>query len=85
MFVRIASARRFKQIHKTYGFLKNKNRNINEKIHDPLIFCADQIDVKTNFCCNNECRYKECSLYDDLLGLELIGSVYTVFFFKFIL
>ena len=35
-----------------------------KKIHDSLVFCADQIDVIMNFAgCYNECRYKEGSLY----------------------
>ena len=29
-------------------FPEEENGNINEKTHDPLIFCADQIDVITN-------------------------------------
>ena len=32
-------------------------------------FCADQIDVTTNFCCYNECRYKEGPLYLSLSGV----------------
>ena len=31
------------------SFPKERHSNINEKIHNPLIFCVDQIDVIMNF------------------------------------
>ena len=33
----------------TLYFPEEKHGNINEKIQDPLVFCADQIDIITNF------------------------------------
>ena len=30
-------------------FPKEKHGTVNEKLHDPLILCADRIDVITNF------------------------------------
>ena len=47
VFVRIASARRFLQISKTYVFLKN---NMGQSMKNTQFAdCADRIDVMTNF------------------------------------
>ena len=48
IFVRIASARRFLQISKSYFFLKN-NMGLSIKNTQSADFCADRIDVITNF------------------------------------
>ena len=48
VFVRIASARRFLQISKTYVFLKN-NMGLSTKKKRSADFCADRIDVITIF------------------------------------
>ena len=52
VFVRIASARRFLQIPKTYVFLKN-NMGISMKNTRSADLCADHIDFLTNFAKNN--------------------------------
>ena len=48
VFVRIASTRRFLQIPKTYVFLKN-NMGLSMKNTRTADFCADRMDVITNF------------------------------------
>ena len=48
VFVRIALARRFLQISETYIFLKN-NMGLSMKNTRSADFCADRIDVITNF------------------------------------
>ena len=58
VFVRIASARRFQQIHKTYVFLRNKMGISVKKIHDPLIF-----DVFTNFAVITNVVIKRVTVY----------------------
>ena len=64
VFVRIASARRFLQIPKMYVFLKNNMGMSMKKIHDSMSFVQTELTYMYNeFCCYNECRYKEGSLY----------------------
>ena len=45
VFVRIASLRRFKQIHITYVFLKNNMGISMKKIHDLLIFVQTKLTL----------------------------------------
>ena len=48
IFVRFASPRRFQQLHKTYDFLENSMEISMTKTRS-ADFCADRIDVITNF------------------------------------
>ena len=67
VFVRIASVRRFLQISKTYVFLNN-NMGLSMKTARPADFCADRIDVITNFAVllNVIIKRVHCSLYSEI-------------------
>ena len=83
VFVKIASARRFLQISKTYVFLKN-NMGLSMKNTQSADFYADQIDVITNFAdimnvvLKSEFRYKEGSLYLRYILLQSLFTFVTV-------
>ena len=75
--VRIASTRRFYQIHKTYVFLKNNMGITMKKYTIRWFLCRPNWRYNT-FRCYNESRYKEGSLY---MCLEfLLRKVYNVTF-----
>ena len=70
VFVRIAPTRRFLQICQTYNFLKN-NMGLSMKKYTVRWFLC-RLNWRCNkFCCYNECRYKEGSLYRPIMPIAL--------------
>ena len=78
VFVRIASARRFLQISKTYVFLKNNMRLSMKKYTIRWFLCRPNWRYN-EFCYYNECRYKEGSLYfDGIVAGSFVGKLGAV-------
>ena len=71
VFVRISLARRFLQISKTYIFLKN-NMGLSMKKYTIRWFLCRQNWRYNEFCCYNECRYKESSLWQEVPKVYLL-------------
>ena len=62
VLVRIASARGFLQVSKTFVFLKNNMRLSMKENTRSADFCADRIDVITNFAVITNVVIKRVSL-----------------------
>ena len=73
VFVRIASGRQFLQISKTYVFLKN-NMGLSIKNTWSADFCADRIDVITNFADITNVVIKRVNCNSHISGLPQPGK-----------